>query len=99
MTIANGEDRRLTASSARSSLRPPGIHEVSNEIPEFGPASMFVRDLFIKPELPRQVAALTLLVEVGQLKEWAGIYVLLASEAGSCMTGGIYAVTGGISLL
>ena len=60
---------------------------------------MFVRDLFIKPELPRQVATLTLLVEVEQLKELAGIYVLLASEAGSYMTDGIYAVTGGTSLL
>ena len=98
MTIANGEDSRLTA-SARSSLRPPGSHEVSNEIPQFGLASMFVRDLFIKPELPRQVATLTLLVEVEQLKELAGIYVLLASEAGSYMTDGIYAVTGGTPLL
>ena len=35
----------------------------------------------------------------GQPKELAGIYVLLASEEGSYMTGGIYAVTGGIPLL
>jgi NAD(P)-dependent dehydrogenase (short-subunit alcohol dehydrogenase family) len=35
----------------------------------------------------------------GQPKELAGIYVLLASEEGSYMTGGIYAVTGGLPLL
>jgi NAD(P)-dependent dehydrogenase (short-subunit alcohol dehydrogenase family) len=65
----------------------------------FGLASLFARDLFIEPELPRQVPALPLLVEAGQPKELAGTYVLLASEAGSYMTGGIYAVTGGTPLL
>jgi NAD(P)-dependent dehydrogenase (short-subunit alcohol dehydrogenase family) len=35
----------------------------------------------------------------GQPKELAGIFVLLASEEGSYMTGGIHAVTGGIPLL
>ncbi len=35
----------------------------------------------------------------GQPKELAGIYVLLASEEGSYMTGGIHAVTGGTPLL
>ena len=35
----------------------------------------------------------------GQPKELAGIYVLLASDEGSYMTGGIHAVTGGTPLL
>jgi len=35
----------------------------------------------------------------GQPRELAGIYVLLASEEGSYMTGGVHAVTGGIPLL
>ena len=35
----------------------------------------------------------------GQPRELAGIFVLLASEEGSYMTGGIYAVTGGTPLL
>ena len=41
----------------------------------------------------------TPLGRAGQPKELAGIYVLLASDEGSYMTGGIYAVTGGIPLL
>ncbi|MBL0402757.1 SDR family oxidoreductase [Microvirga aerilata] len=41
----------------------------------------------------------TPLGRAGQPKELAGIYVLLASEEGSYMTGGIYAVTGGTPLL
>jgi NAD(P)-dependent dehydrogenase (short-subunit alcohol dehydrogenase family) len=41
----------------------------------------------------------TPLGRAGQPKELAGIYVLLASEEGSYMTGGVYAVTGGIPLL
>lgn len=35
----------------------------------------------------------------GQPRELAGIYVLLASDEGSYMTGGIHAVTGGTPLL
>jgi hypothetical protein len=41
----------------------------------------------------------TPLGRAGQPKELAGIYVLLASDEGSYMTGGIYAVTGGTPLL
>ena len=41
----------------------------------------------------------TPLGRAGQPKELAGIYVLLASEEGSYMTGGIHAVTGGTPLL
>src|ERR671916_2613424 len=41
----------------------------------------------------------TPLGRAGQPKELAGIFVLLASEEGSYMTGGVYAVTGGIPLL
>ena len=41
----------------------------------------------------------TPLGRAGQPKELAGIYVLLASEEGSYMNGGIYSVTGGIPLL
>jgi NAD(P)-dependent dehydrogenase (short-subunit alcohol dehydrogenase family) len=41
----------------------------------------------------------TPLGRAGQPRELAGIYVLLASEEGSYMTGGVYAVTGGIPLL
>jgi NAD(P)-dependent dehydrogenase (short-subunit alcohol dehydrogenase family) len=41
----------------------------------------------------------TPLGRAGQPKEMAGIYVLLASDEGSYMTGGIYAVTGGTPLL
>jgi NAD(P)-dependent dehydrogenase (short-subunit alcohol dehydrogenase family) len=41
----------------------------------------------------------TPLGRVGQPKELAGIYVLLASDEGSYMTGGIYPVTGGTPLL
>ena len=35
----------------------------------------------------------------GQPVELAGIYVLLASEQGSYMNGGVYPVTGGVPLL
>jgi NAD(P)-dependent dehydrogenase (short-subunit alcohol dehydrogenase family) len=51
---------------------------------------------------PEKVAAFgkdTPLGRPGQPRELAGIYVLLASEEGSYMNGGIYAVTGGIPLL
>jgi NAD(P)-dependent dehydrogenase (short-subunit alcohol dehydrogenase family) len=41
----------------------------------------------------------TPLGRAGQPRELAGIYVLLASDEGSYMTGGIYAVTGGTPLL
>ncbi|ANY85009.1 NAD(P)-dependent oxidoreductase (plasmid) [Microvirga ossetica] len=41
----------------------------------------------------------TRLGRAGQPGELAGIYVLLASDEGSYMTGGIYAVTGGTPLL
>jgi NAD(P)-dependent dehydrogenase (short-subunit alcohol dehydrogenase family) len=41
----------------------------------------------------------TPLGRAGQPKELAGIYVLLASDEGSYMNGGIYAVTGGTPLL
>jgi NAD(P)-dependent dehydrogenase (short-subunit alcohol dehydrogenase family) len=41
----------------------------------------------------------TPLGRAGQPKELAGIFVLLASEEGSYMTGGIHAVTGGSPLL
>ncbi|MET0428203.1 MAG: SDR family oxidoreductase [Microvirga sp.] len=41
----------------------------------------------------------TPLGRVGQPRELAGIYVLLASDEGSYMTGGIYPVTGGTPLL
>jgi NAD(P)-dependent dehydrogenase (short-subunit alcohol dehydrogenase family) len=41
----------------------------------------------------------TPLGRAGQPSELAGIYVLLASDEGSYMTGGIYAVTGGTPLL
>jgi hypothetical protein len=51
---------------------------------------------------PEKVASFgkdTPLGRPGQPRELAGIYVLLASEEGSYMTGGIYAVTGGTPLL
>jgi NAD(P)-dependent dehydrogenase (short-subunit alcohol dehydrogenase family) len=41
----------------------------------------------------------TPLGRAGQPSELAGIYVLLASDEGSYMTGGIYAVNGGTPLL
>jgi len=41
----------------------------------------------------------TPLGHVGQPSELAGIFVLLASDEGSYMTGGIYPVTGGNPLL
>jgi NAD(P)-dependent dehydrogenase (short-subunit alcohol dehydrogenase family) len=41
----------------------------------------------------------TPLGRAGQPSELAGIYVLLASDGGSYMTGGIHAVTGGTPLL
>jgi NAD(P)-dependent dehydrogenase (short-subunit alcohol dehydrogenase family) len=41
----------------------------------------------------------TPLGRAGQPRELAGIFVLLASEEGSYMTGGIHAVTGGTQLL
>jgi NAD(P)-dependent dehydrogenase (short-subunit alcohol dehydrogenase family) len=51
------------------------------------------------PEKVKSFGADTPLGRAGQPKELAGIYVLLASEEGSYMTGGVYAVTGGIPLL
>src|SRR5919112_1234774 len=51
------------------------------------------------PEKVKSFGADTPLGRAGQPKELAGIYVLLASEEGSYMTGGIYAVTGGTPLL
>jgi NAD(P)-dependent dehydrogenase (short-subunit alcohol dehydrogenase family) len=51
------------------------------------------------PEKVKSFGADTPLGRAGQPRELAGIYVLLASEEGSYMTGGVYAVTGGIPLL
>ena len=51
------------------------------------------------PEKVRSFGEDTPLGRPGQPKELAGIYVLLASEEGSYMTGGIHAVTGGTPLL
>ena len=51
------------------------------------------------PEKVKSFGEDTPLGRAGQPKELAGIYVLLASEEGSYMTGGVYAVTGGIPLL
>ncbi len=51
------------------------------------------------PEKVKNFGKDTPLGRAGQPKELAGIYVLLASEEGSYMTGGIYAVTGGTPLL
>jgi hypothetical protein len=51
------------------------------------------------PEKVQSFGKDTPLGRAGQPKELAGIYVLLASDEGSYMTGGIYAVTGGIPLL
>jgi NAD(P)-dependent dehydrogenase (short-subunit alcohol dehydrogenase family) len=51
------------------------------------------------PDQVRSFGKDTPLGRPGQPKELAGIYVLLASEEGSYMTGGIHAVTGGTPLL
>jgi NAD(P)-dependent dehydrogenase (short-subunit alcohol dehydrogenase family) len=51
------------------------------------------------PEKVKSFGEDTPLGRAGQPKELAGIYVLLASEEGSYMTGGIYAVTGGTPIL
>jgi NAD(P)-dependent dehydrogenase (short-subunit alcohol dehydrogenase family) len=51
------------------------------------------------PEKVKSFGEDTPLGRAGQPKELAGIYVLLASEEGSYMTGGVYAITGGIPLL
>jgi hypothetical protein len=51
------------------------------------------------PEKVKSFGEDTPLGRPGQPKELAGIFVLLASEEGSYMTGGIHAVTGGIPLL
>ena len=51
------------------------------------------------PEKVKSFGEDTPLGRAGQPKELAGIYVLLASEEGSYMTGGVYAVTGGVPLL
>jgi NAD(P)-dependent dehydrogenase (short-subunit alcohol dehydrogenase family) len=51
------------------------------------------------PEKVKSFGEDTPLGRAGQPKELAGIYVLLASEEGSYMTSGVYAVTGGIPLL
>ncbi len=51
------------------------------------------------PEKVKSFGADTPLGRAGQPKELAGIFVLLASEEGSYMTGGIHAVTGGTPLL
>jgi NAD(P)-dependent dehydrogenase (short-subunit alcohol dehydrogenase family) len=51
------------------------------------------------PDEVRSFGKDTPLGRPGQPKELAGIYVLLASEEGSYMTGGIHAVTGGTPLL
>ncbi len=51
------------------------------------------------PEKVKSFGKDTPLGRAGQPKELAGIFVLLASEEGSYMTGGIHAVTGGTPLL
>ena len=51
------------------------------------------------PEKVKSFGEDTPLGRAGQPKELAGIFVLLASEEGSYMTGGIHAVTGGTPLL
>jgi NAD(P)-dependent dehydrogenase (short-subunit alcohol dehydrogenase family) len=53
----------------------------------------------MSPEKVQSFGKDTPLGRAGQPKELAGIYVLLASDEGSYMTGGIYAVTGGTPLL
>ena len=51
------------------------------------------------PEKVKSFGKDTPLGRPGQPRELSGIFVLLASEEGSYMTGGIHAVTGGIPLL
>ena len=51
------------------------------------------------PEKVKSFGEDTPLGRAGQPRELAGIFVLLASEEGSYMTGGIHAVTGGTPLL
>ena len=51
------------------------------------------------PEKVKSFGEDTPLGRPGQPRELGGIFVLLASEEGSYMTGGVYAVTGGIPLL
>lgn len=51
------------------------------------------------PEEVRSFGESTPLKRPGQPRELAGIYVLLASEEGSYMSGGRYAVTGGTPIL
>jgi NAD(P)-dependent dehydrogenase (short-subunit alcohol dehydrogenase family) len=51
------------------------------------------------PEKVKSLGKDTPLGRAGQPGELAGIFVLLASEDGSYMTGGIYPVTGGKLLL
>jgi NAD(P)-dependent dehydrogenase (short-subunit alcohol dehydrogenase family) len=51
------------------------------------------------PEKVKSFGTDTPLGRAGQPRELAGIFVLLASEEGSYMTGGIHAVTGGTPLL
>ena len=51
------------------------------------------------PEKVKSFGKDTPLGRAGQPKELAGIFVLLASDEGSYMTGGIHAVTGGTPLL
>lgn len=51
------------------------------------------------PEKVKSFGRDTPLGRAGQPKELAGIFVLLASDEGSYMTGGIHAVTGGTPLL
>ena len=48
---------------------------------------------------PEKVKVSARICRPGQHRELAGIFVLLASEEGSYMTGGIHAVTGGTPLL
>lgn len=51
------------------------------------------------PEKVKNFGQDTPLGRVGQPRELAGIFVLLASDEGSYMNGGIYPVTGGKPLL
>lgn len=51
------------------------------------------------PEQVKEFGENTPLARAGQPRELAGIYVLLASDEGSYMSGGRYAVTGGTPIL
>ena len=107
VTAYSGSPQLLDYSSTRGAIvaftrsLPQSLAERGIRVNSVAPGPIWT-PLIPSTMPPEKVASFgkdTPLGRPGQPRELAGIYVLLASEEGSYMTGGIHAVTGGTPLL